>query len=116
MMRYTEVKVFTATKARDRAELGEEITLWLASLPSRKRIVDKRVLQSSDAEFHCLTVIFFLALSRRCPAREGDGRTGVQCDKFEGHKGEHEIFKNPDLKWDHVWEDDDDVPDTEPIF
>jgi hypothetical protein len=55
---FTGVKVFTATKARDRDELGNAITRWIAENPSL-RIVDKVVTQSSDAEFHCLTITIF---------------------------------------------------------
>jgi hypothetical protein len=54
------VKVFSATKAREREELGETITKWLAEHPQYK-VVDRIVTQSSDNEFHCLTItIFFL--------------------------------------------------------
>jgi hypothetical protein len=52
------VKVFTATKARDRERLGELVTSWLGEHPGH-RIVDKIVTQSSDAEFHCLTITLF---------------------------------------------------------
>lgn len=52
------VKVFTATKAREREELGEAVTDWLRKNPSLE-IVDKTVLQSSDNEFHCLSIILF---------------------------------------------------------
>jgi hypothetical protein len=52
------VKVFTATKARDRERLGELVTAWLGDHPEH-RIVDKIVTQSSDAEFHCLTITLF---------------------------------------------------------
>ncbi len=52
------VKVFTATKAREREEMGEVITAWLAKNPSL-RVVDKVVTQSSDNEFHCLTITLF---------------------------------------------------------
>jgi hypothetical protein len=55
---FTGVKVFTATKARDRDELGNAITRWIAENPG-VRIVDKVVTQSSDAEFHCLTITIF---------------------------------------------------------
>jgi hypothetical protein len=54
----TGVKVFTATKARERETLGESITNWLAANPNIT-IVDKRVTQSSDSEFHCLTITLF---------------------------------------------------------
>lgn len=51
------VKVFSETKARERAELGEKITAWMRERPHLE-IVDKIVTQSSDSEFHCLTITF----------------------------------------------------------
>ncbi len=51
-------KVFTATKARDRDELGEVLTRWIQSNPNAK-IIDKVVTQSSDREFHCLSITIF---------------------------------------------------------
>ena len=57
-MRFTGVKVFSATKAKDREELGESITRWLQANADLE-IVDRVVSQSSDNEFHCLTVVLF---------------------------------------------------------
>lgn len=54
---FNGVKVFSATKAKDREELGETITRWLRAHPVQ--VVDKVVTQSSDNEFHCLTVVLF---------------------------------------------------------
>jgi hypothetical protein len=51
-------KVFTATKAKDREELGENLTRWIRANPQAK-ILDKVVTQSSDSEFHCLTITVF---------------------------------------------------------
>jgi hypothetical protein len=51
-------KVFTATKAKDREELGEVLTRWIANNP-RAKILDKIVTQSSDSEFHCLSITVF---------------------------------------------------------
>lgn len=51
-------KVFTATKARDRDGLGDVLTQWLRDNP-RAKIVDKVVTQSSDREFHCLSITIF---------------------------------------------------------
>ena len=59
-MAVTAVKVFSATKARDRAELGERITDWLRENPDL-RVADRVVTQSSDSEFHCLTITLFLS-------------------------------------------------------
>ena len=55
---FTGVKVFSATKAKEREELGEAITRWLRSNPDLE-VVDRVVCQSSDNEFHCYTVVLF---------------------------------------------------------
>ncbi|HYG67245.1 MAG TPA: hypothetical protein VD838_06285 [Anaeromyxobacteraceae bacterium] len=55
---YTGVKVFSTTLARDREVMGEKITRWLAEHPELD-VVDKQVRQSSDREFHCLTITLF---------------------------------------------------------
>lgn len=52
------VKTFTATKGRDRIGLGEQVTAWVADHPDCV-VVDKTVTQSSDSEFHCLTITLF---------------------------------------------------------
>jgi hypothetical protein len=51
-------KVFSATKAREREELGEVVTRWLRE-HTEIEILDKRITQSSDREFHCLTLTIF---------------------------------------------------------
>ena len=56
---YSGVKVFSATKAREREMLGERITDWLDSNRNRYELVDTIVTQSSDREFHCLTITVF---------------------------------------------------------
>ncbi|HZA14683.1 MAG TPA: hypothetical protein VE618_09305 [Myxococcaceae bacterium] len=55
---FTGVKVFSATKAKEREELGENVTRWLKS-NSDLEVVDRMVLQSSDNEFHCYTMVLF---------------------------------------------------------
>jgi hypothetical protein len=55
---YNGVKVFSATKAKERETLGEQVTGWLRRNP-KLEVVDKIVTQSSDAEFHCLTITLF---------------------------------------------------------
>ena len=57
-MQFTGVKVFSATKAKEREELGESITRWLRSNTDLE-VVDRVVTQSSDDEFHCLTIVLF---------------------------------------------------------
>lgn len=67
MEAFTGVKVFTATRAKDREELGEMITDWLHDNPA-VRVVDKVVTQSSDHEFHCLSItLFFVEIQRERP-------------------------------------------------
>ena len=55
---FTGVKVFSTTLARDRENMGEAITRWLKE-NATVEIVDKVVTQSSDKEFHCLTITLF---------------------------------------------------------
>ncbi len=55
---FTGVKVFSTTLARDREVMGENITRWIKENPTAE-IVDKEITQSSDKEFHCLTVTLF---------------------------------------------------------
>ncbi|HZI11112.1 MAG TPA: hypothetical protein VE153_12050 [Myxococcus sp.] len=55
---FTGVKVFSTTLARDRENMGENITKWLKENPNAE-VVDKVVTQSSDKEFHCLTITLF---------------------------------------------------------
>ena len=57
-MTFTGVKVFSATKAKEREELGETITRWLQANADLE-IVDRVVSQSSDNEFHCLSIVLF---------------------------------------------------------
>ena len=55
---FTGVKIFSATKAKERDDLGEQVTRWLRANADLE-LVDRTVLQSSDDEFHCLTVVLF---------------------------------------------------------
>ncbi len=55
---FTGVKVFSTTLARDREMMGENITKWLKDNAALE-IMDKVVTQSSDKEFHCLTITLF---------------------------------------------------------
>lgn len=58
MCAFNGVKVFSATKFAERDRLGDVVTQWLAEHPGLD-VVDIRVTQSSDAEFHCLTICVF---------------------------------------------------------
>ena len=55
---FTGMKVFSTTLARDRETMGETITRWMKDNPNIE-VVDKIVTQSSDKEFHCLTITLF---------------------------------------------------------
>jgi hypothetical protein len=55
---FSGVKVFSTTLARDREQMGETITRWIKENPGAD-IVDKVVTQSSDKEFHCVTITLF---------------------------------------------------------
>ena len=57
-LKFNGVKVFSATMAQERDQLGEKITQWLSSHPGVE-IVDKIVTQSSDEAFHCLAITLF---------------------------------------------------------
>jgi len=58
MKAFNGVKIFSATLARNREELGEKATEWLRRHP-KCEIIDLRVVQSSDREFHCITLVLF---------------------------------------------------------
>jgi hypothetical protein len=55
---FSGMKIFSTTLARDREQMGDNITRWLRDNPQLE-IVDKIVTQSSDKEFHCLTITLF---------------------------------------------------------
>ena len=55
---FTGMKVFSTTLARDREAMGDNITRWIHD-NQQLEIVDKIVTQSSDKEFHCLTITLF---------------------------------------------------------
>lgn len=57
-LQFNAVKVFSTTLARDREAMGETITRWLKDHPDIE-IVDRVVTQSSDKEFHCLSITLF---------------------------------------------------------
>jgi hypothetical protein len=62
-LQFTAVKVFSATLAQERDQLGEKITHWLKANPG-VRVVDKIVTQSSDEAFHCLAITLFFNLDK----------------------------------------------------
>jgi len=65
------LKIFSATKARDRESLGETITDWIRKHPDYE-IFDKIVTQSSDSAYHCLAITVFY---RVIPSKPGGPST-----------------------------------------
>ena len=63
---FTGLKVFSTTLARDRDALSERITSWLHANPGLE-VVDQVVRQSSDREFHCLSILLFYRETARSP-------------------------------------------------
>jgi hypothetical protein len=57
-MRITIVKVFSATKERDRESLGRTVKSWLAANPSA-RVVQTCLRLSADDDVHCMTIVLF---------------------------------------------------------
>jgi hypothetical protein len=55
---FNGVKTFSATMAKARDALGDQVTAWLASAPNRE-VVDTVITQSSDEAFHCLAITIF---------------------------------------------------------
>jgi hypothetical protein len=55
---YTGVKVFSATKAKERDDMGNTVTRWLKKHPELE-IIKMVITQSSDKEFHCFTITVF---------------------------------------------------------
>jgi hypothetical protein len=54
------VKVFSATKARDRDALGDRVTAWIAANPL-VQVLNTVVSLSSDRDFHCLSFVLLCA-------------------------------------------------------
>jgi hypothetical protein len=63
---FNGVKVFAATTFVQRQQAGDVVTEWLAAHPSLQ-VRDIVVGQSSDSEYHCITITVFYW--ERLPAR-----------------------------------------------
>jgi hypothetical protein len=55
---FNGVKVFHATLQQARDRLGEVVTAWIEAHPTYE-VRDIVVTQSSDREFHCVTISIF---------------------------------------------------------
>lgn len=81
------LKVFSATKAKEREELGERITDWLTN-NTELEVADKVITQSSDSEFHCLTItLFYKGKVTWNPNYLGNGTYGNNQPKVEHRRG-----------------------------
>ncbi len=58
MAKFNGVKVFSATMAQERENLGDKVTAWIRD-HSQCQVVDTIVTQSSDEAFHCLAITVF---------------------------------------------------------
>jgi len=58
MKQFNGVKVFSATMAQEREQLGEKVTAWIRRNP-QVDVVDTVVTQSSDEAFHCIAITLF---------------------------------------------------------
>lgn len=61
---FDAIKVFSATKQKERDELGDTASRWLKEREGKIEVVDKTVTQSSDNEYHCLTITLFYNFRR----------------------------------------------------
>jgi hypothetical protein len=60
------VKTFSATKSRDRDELGDKVTRYVRAAWAAGAIsIEKELRQSSDAEYHCISIVLFLEVPDR---------------------------------------------------
>jgi hypothetical protein len=64
---YDGAQVFSATKPDRREKLGEAVTDWLQAHPERVP-VRVEVRQSSDARFHCLSIVILWRAERSTTA------------------------------------------------
>ena len=63
MQVFTGVKVFSATMVKERNALGEVVTAWLAA--NSVEVVETVVRQSSDSEYHCISITLFYVKKKR---------------------------------------------------
>lgn len=82
MQQFNVVKVFSATKAKDRDALGEKVTDFVRDFEGE--IVDTVVRQSSDREFHCLSITLF---AKSCKRRRENGRPRDQNKQGRDSRG-----------------------------
>lgn len=58
-MNFDGVKVFSASMKRERETLSESVNAWLSEHKDKIDIAGTAVKQSSDNEYHCITIVIF---------------------------------------------------------
>jgi hypothetical protein len=81
------VKVFSATKAEEREQLGSQITEWMRA--NKCCISDIEFRQSSDSGFHCLSATVFAAASAMPPAIWYDGKCYESVEVYSATMHKH---------------------------
>lgn len=90
-----KVKVFSATKALEREQLGVQITDWMRANKYCILRIDFR--QSSDSEFHCLSATVFYAPSTMPPAIWHDSKCYAAIDVHSATMHKHRDALGDDI-------------------
>lgn len=73
MNAFDGVKVFSATMVAVRDVLGEAVSSWITEHPEVS-VVDLRVTQSSDNNFHCIAItVFYRGVLKQSPMTRRHG-------------------------------------------
>jgi hypothetical protein len=59
MIPFSNVKIFSATTSIARSMLGDTVTAWFVAQRSLIAIADIKLVQSSDSEYHCISIVVF---------------------------------------------------------
>jgi hypothetical protein len=62
MIPFNNVKIFSVTTSLARSMLGDTVTAWLVTQRSLIEIADIKLVQSSDSEYHCISIVVFYNL------------------------------------------------------
>ena len=76
---FNGIHVIAATMFQQRQTLGEQVTEWLENAAKTRpgfQLVDIVVRQSSDEEYHCISIIIFFNEDLDAPRSGGGKRRG----------------------------------------
>lgn len=82
-----KIKVFSATKALEREQLGTQIADWMRANKCCIRRIEFR--QSSDSGFHCLSATVFYTPSTMAPAIWHDGKCYESIEVYSATMHKH---------------------------